>query len=894
MNNNDQIKQKITFVYAIKDSLFKLPEERTKFFDYIIPIIPHVNSANAEATLYKKLDLNHKDNNELLRQIIDNISIYIQDNRIVNSILNEYEIYEEKLTDIKNEITANDKDNKTEKEKIIKSKIFAMICYKILCPEDFHKLLIGKSVLNEIIDKKKEYKKLYIESLEEKIQDFTNDTFESLVKEHRRKYITELAFKTTPHSGSRLYFNGSNYYSFKDLLENDLFETWIERDTIIVGNHSASFNEIQKIIEEVSYKRSLINIGLQIDFNDKEAKKISSKLNNVNTVTLKDLLNINEINNKILNDYKKHKLLITLLRYGYVGEDYNFYINHFRPGSLSIDDRDFIMKIKSGETPTNVNFDFETSISNPKKVIEKLKHDLKNPYCFNHNMLEHLFENSQTEKFTFIVNKILQSNFFKEVIEYISKKEDYSSDLFQNIIKIFIKNDNDLWVRIENISGINSPQKIEYLKLILCSIDKDCYDPLNRSDSFKSYLTHSIDLLSFDELLQSQESIIALVDFLDIKFTKPKSTDSLNIKLKDVFTHIYENNRYELETYIVNVIIHYFEVNDFSPYYLDHKKSEDLSHLINYIDSNINDYVSNIYLEDDSSNTVKNGEIKWLLHVLNNEYLKPESANEIINTKKFTTNIDEFEKDDDKLTAIENNRIEPTWTNIEKYYVGNKKQIDDAIVGFINVNYQPPSYKPLINTLKELETVDLEYEGFVNELVTHDNINHKVLIEILNHFDEDLSFYYLENKVDQEKELNTYIQLIPQEIITSSSKVSNYIIDLYLDRKIDLDDSLIRKILRSTNKDLIDVFTNQNFDKAFIQKNIALLHERERDYKTWSYIFSHNRKKQIPYTDREFSLLERCQTEDFMVANINTEQKTFNLRKDFDSISIKSIYDKSL
>ena len=42
---------KITFVYAVRDDLFKKEAERTKFFDFIIPVIPVINSTNSDEVM---------------------------------------------------------------------------------------------------------------------------------------------------------------------------------------------------------------------------------------------------------------------------------------------------------------------------------------------------------------------------------------------------------------------------------------------------------------------------------------------------------------------------------------------------------------------------------------------------------------------------------------------------------------------------------------------------------------------------------------------------------------------------------------------------------------------------------------------------------------------------
>lgn len=46
LNCNEMIKEKVVFVYAVKDNIFT-KEDRTKFFDFIIPVIPIINSTNS-------------------------------------------------------------------------------------------------------------------------------------------------------------------------------------------------------------------------------------------------------------------------------------------------------------------------------------------------------------------------------------------------------------------------------------------------------------------------------------------------------------------------------------------------------------------------------------------------------------------------------------------------------------------------------------------------------------------------------------------------------------------------------------------------------------------------------------------------------------------------------
>ena len=49
---NSALKQKIKFIYAIRDEVF-MGENRTKFFDFIIPVVPYVSYENSGEELLK-------------------------------------------------------------------------------------------------------------------------------------------------------------------------------------------------------------------------------------------------------------------------------------------------------------------------------------------------------------------------------------------------------------------------------------------------------------------------------------------------------------------------------------------------------------------------------------------------------------------------------------------------------------------------------------------------------------------------------------------------------------------------------------------------------------------------------------------------------------------------
>ena len=79
INNYEKVDRKVVFIYAIKDDVF-LSKERTKFFYFIIPIIPYLNSTNSYEILRKYV---LKVSTSIDEDYINDIAPYIDDMRLI-------------------------------------------------------------------------------------------------------------------------------------------------------------------------------------------------------------------------------------------------------------------------------------------------------------------------------------------------------------------------------------------------------------------------------------------------------------------------------------------------------------------------------------------------------------------------------------------------------------------------------------------------------------------------------------------------------------------------------------------------------------------------------------------------------------------------------------------
>lgn len=145
LNNDDVIKVKpIKFVYAIREDFFDA-EEKTKFFEFIIPVIPVVNSTNASAKLIRDIR-NARDKgiiHDINYEFAMKIGRYITDMRMLLNVYNEFLVYKQVL---KNQM----------KHGLSDKKMFAMMAFKSMYPRDFTEIQAEKGGLKQaFIDKNK-------------------------------------------------------------------------------------------------------------------------------------------------------------------------------------------------------------------------------------------------------------------------------------------------------------------------------------------------------------------------------------------------------------------------------------------------------------------------------------------------------------------------------------------------------------------------------------------------------------------------------------------------------------------------------------------------------------------------------------------------------------------
>ncbi|ORF47332.1 hypothetical protein B5802_13915, partial [Gilliamella apicola] len=142
--NKKHLSRSIKFIYLIKDEIFE-SKERTKFFDYILPIVPVMDNSNSLGKM-EELFKRQKIHSDFTSTFLDTLSDYLDDIRLIKNICNEYVIYKNKL---------NQNASWFKKEKLL-----AIIVYKNIFPTDYSltRLGLGQGVVHRIIESLKQEK----------------------------------------------------------------------------------------------------------------------------------------------------------------------------------------------------------------------------------------------------------------------------------------------------------------------------------------------------------------------------------------------------------------------------------------------------------------------------------------------------------------------------------------------------------------------------------------------------------------------------------------------------------------------------------------------------------------------------------------------------------------
>lgn len=697
LNNYENIHHKIVFIYALRDEVFT-DSSRTKFFDFIVPVIPVINSQNSGDMLLNQWKEN-KDSplGKIDESFLQDIGLYVDDMRLLKNSINEFKIYDKKVNEEDYKSNNNTSDENIYRDR---NKIFALILYKNLYPKDFALLAQNEGDLYSIIQKrnaiaKEECKQIELEikNIENKIQEIEKQ-IDIDKKELRIIYISKI-FSKKPDN-SFISQNADDFTSdeeFDKIKKNSSLEClqYTQRNGYYgswgyeKGLFSYNFSSIEKEVDsKYSYNKreemikSKVDGKLNLLRNDLKEKNFDlSECSKKNIKELLEDVSPEKFTGHLeKQDEKFNNFIIYLLRHGYIDENYFEYISNFYANSLSVHETQYLLLIKNQQSPN-----FELILSSVDKVIKRIKDiEWRLPAILNNSMLSYILITDDYHLKDFLETlrnyKLLNhDNFF---LSKFSADSNCLSRLYQGLYK-FLGHENN-WI---NVIFDNEEISILYYFFVYVDFEKT-------EENILSYLKKDLSFLHLDNI--DKGTVSSKINFYGLKFNLLEDTIKYpiyNIILDD---SAYTISKQNFDIIVKNAFADASEV-PIKDYYTQISKLEN-QNVKTYVGQNIETFVKDVILSTENS-IAENEEA--FIELLNNENLKTETKAELIEKNNcVVSDIAQIKGVEIQLADGENKSIDirnllykckkvsPTWQNIYENFKYNGNKLDTCLVEYLN------------------------------------------------------------------------------------------------------------------------------------------------------------------------------------------------------------------
>ena len=689
LNNYDGIKRRIVFVYAIRDDIFT-DTDRTKFFEFIIPVIPIINSTNSGEIFLQKLEESEKKGifHEISQEFILDVSPYVEDMRILQNIYNEFIVYKETI--------------RTDQElKLSDETMMALIIFKNLYPREFAELQMERGVVKQAFEDKQRYIseqcmqwRNEIDEFTQKLEKYHDDCLEQ-VKELKTAMLGAMVdWQGIPYSIKK---NSWDKYpvskimgdSFELLQLAELQDVKIEYYTWNSYQSEKSVNNFQEVFKryyeriknfQFVQEKGVSSIKGEIEDLKKNAHELSGW-------SLKKLIEEFGVHNVLSEKVAENKLLVFLLRRGYIDEKYANYINYFKGTSITKEDMNYILAVKNMEKlPYNYN------LTKVGMVIQRLQpYEFEQKSIFNFILLEYLLsEENENEKRMILIDQLSDRTvesweFIDEFIEQTQYKE--------RLIQLLAMRWPDMWNDIVQNISITYERKIFYLQLLIDNVDTKRLFELNDNNKMSGFIEENPDILQQLSSIQDQK-VISLIERLGIIFTNV----SIENVSEEVLRYVFENQYYELNDTMIRRIVE-FE-NDTMLSGLDTRNyttiiSLGYEPLIKYIQENLKQYVKEIILAPNNTKEDVEQVMDLLERMLENDPEETKICLELVNHEEICVDdisecCGKFDSDFDKDVKIlwdellDKEKVSLKWENIKCYW--DRYKITQELLQYIETN----------------------------------------------------------------------------------------------------------------------------------------------------------------------------------------------------------------
>ena len=755
LNNCDTIKRPIVFIYAVKDDIFT-KEDRTKFFDFIIPVIPIINSTNSGEILLSllKADKEGQFKHDITQDYVLDVAPFISDMRVLQNIYNEFLIYKRTL-------------QTEQKLKLSDKLMMSLIIFKNLYPKDFSDLQMEKGIIKQVF----ENKLTYVTSLQNELQSYIDNSSQLIeqVKNDTIKSSNELKVammgKLTSWRGFLKYVERSysDRYSAKDIIDPNFdfsrlcidgrwtvtYLDWknnspstVSKDdfTDICGEYSDRFERL-KVLET----NKIVDIQDEIEFNKLRKHVVSGW-------TIKRLIENYGVENVLSTDVRQNKLLVFMLRRGYIDEKYVDYINYFKGNSITNTDMNFILSIKNHEAQL-----FEQPLYKVPQILQRLQlHEFEQKEIYNFDLLEEMLaSNNYDDKLNIMIKQLSDGNkaSWKFIDEFVERTK-HSSRFFELLSSYW----QGMWTHIYNDPILSENRKSFYLSKLCSTVNVETIVSLNNDQLITTFIEEHKDILQRLSDVDP-DRLIVIIPALKVSFSK---LDIKNVDSK-ILEFIFKNRHYKINADMIHSVVEFknsslcdrLGVQNYTVI-----TTLNYAPLLEYVHSTIDTYIDNIVLSDENT---KEG-ISQIIDLVQRSIGNVERCKRIVKHEIFCLDnisvccselIESHEKEIKEIWSLilDQSKVSATWENVFEYwkYFGLTSVLEKFISQYINV-------------LEKSDSRCINDESFKTDIIQSD-IPSTVFEKVLNHirfgnFDIPLANVIQDNVAIMVKE--NFFEFIPE------------------------------------------------------------------------------------------------------------------------------------
>ena len=811
-NRKANHKRKLVFFYLVKDDLFE-SQERTKFFDFIIPIVPVVTASNSHDIL-KKMLTEMWEYDSLDKTFLFNISLYLDDMRLINNICNEYLTYKETLSKLPLE----------------REKIFSMVVYKNIFPKDFSLLQRNQGYLYELLNSKEIILKNRREELNSKIKELEK----KIEKAEEEQLNDELelygSILKIPNGKEVIKVNGKSQSQFPSYLEfiNDLLN---EENTIIVFDnfYSAYYNNGGQEVSLDSIFPEKKSPEFQVRLNNtknkkiieklkEEIKKINDELEKLDSYRLSDVYqyatDIDDFKSDFTKEIRKNpqsSIISFLIRNAYIDESYQDYLTHFYANTITVEEKEYLRNVISGRQNKH-----NISLKNFDEIFNYLElKNYKSSNVLNYDLFRFLLysnEHNEKLKLIFYQDNILEFllDFYNELFRLnVENKSFFSERDIRVFLRKWLHHNSDLfneYINQEHSDFIYVDKRKLILSLMNLVDLSDCTKETKGQISKYLEMTQEVFLNIFHD---------NYCDFEKFNF----NLSAINFKIKEfhyvssgyeenVLNYIYKNGLYDICK--SNVLFFMEQYSDMSTkiYDVKHKNYEimasqnGLKPLLDYCQSSDEEFLKYILMYVTLSEGEMRDKPEYIEQFLNNDVV----FNHQVPQEKFENDESEKLGNDENIKKV--TLAEEIISSIPDFYITYTREKFNKL----NIENQKELVKSFVQTKKAEVNTEIVLDYFIqnnevdNFLIDFINLNpnFELVKEIYSKLNKDLQDNFNENIISS----STLNDNIRKRILSQ--------LGLYFKRidNTDIDD-----------KDLLNLIVNNRIE--FNKENLEFIRKRQ-------------------------------------------------------------------